>query len=70
MIKAAVDVGFRPINATLLEDPDIESVYFEAFNWNNGVTPDPSIIIEIFPPTDGNVIARIPDLWLKTRNRL
>ncbi len=69
MIKAAIDVGFRPIDATMLEDPTINSTYLETFNWNNGVTPDPSIIIEAFPPTDGNVIARIPDLWLKTRNR-
>lgn len=70
MIEAAIEAGFRPINSTWLEDPEIFSIYNSTFNWDNGVTPDPSQIVEIFPPTDGNVIARIPDLWLKTRNRI
>lgn len=69
-IEKAIQVGFRPINTTILDDPDVSAIYLDAFNWDNGVTPDPSIIIETFPPTDGNVIARIPDLWLKTRNRI
>ena len=51
-------------------DPEIAILYNSTFNWNNGVTANPSQIREIFPPTDGNVIARIPDLWLKTRNRI
>ncbi|WP_457556643.1 substrate-binding domain-containing protein [Candidatus Harpocratesius sp.] len=69
LIERAIKVGFRPINTTWLNDPEISSIYNASFNWMNGVTPDPSQIIESFPPTDGNVIARIPDLWLKTRNR-
>ncbi|MHA1775774.1 MAG: hypothetical protein ACTSWC_03305 [Promethearchaeota archaeon] len=70
MIERAIEVGFRPINSSWLQDPEIAILYNSTFNWNNGVTPNPSQIREIFPPTDGNVIARIPDLWLKTRNRI
>ena len=67
LIKQAISTGFRPINSTLLEDPEIAEVYFNSFNANYGVTSDPNRIHELLPPSDGSVIARIPDLWLMTR---
>ena len=67
LIKQAIKTGFRPINSTLLEDPDIADVYYNAFNAIYGVTSDPNRIQELLPPSDGNVISRIPDLWLMTR---
>ena len=69
MIGKAISTGFRPINNSLLEDPIINGIYNHSFNEEHGVTSDPSIILELFPPTDGTVIARIPDLWLLTRNK-
>ncbi len=69
MIAKAISTGFRPINNSLLEDPTISGIYDLSFNEDHGVTSDPSLIIELFPPTDGYVIARIPDLWLLTRNK-
>lgn len=69
MIGKAISTGFRPINNSLLEDPIINGIYIQSFNEEHGVTSDPSIILELFPPTDGTVIARIPDLWLLTRNK-
>ena len=69
MIKKAISTGFRPINNSLLENPVINEVYNLSFNEEHGVTSDPSLILELFPPTDGTVIARIPDLWLLTRNK-
>ena len=69
MIAKAISTGFRPINNSLLEDPSIQEIYSVSFNEEHGVTSDPSIILELFPPTDGTVIARIPDLWLLTRNK-
>ena len=69
MIKKAISTGFRPINNSLLEDPTIYETYNQSFNEEHGVISDPSLILELFPPTDGTVIARIPDLWLLTRNK-
>ncbi len=69
MIEKAISMGFRPINISLLEYPSIQDIYSLSFNEEHGVTSDPSLIIEVFPPTDGTVIARIPDLWLLTRNK-
>ena len=69
MIEIAISTGFRPINNSFLEDPSIQRTYSLSFNEEHGVTSDPTIILELFPPTDGTVIARIPDLWLLTRNK-
>lgn len=68
LVIKAISTGFRPINASLLIDPDVQTVYNASFNAEHGVTNDPGIFTELIPPTDGNVIARIPDLWLLTRN--
>ncbi len=67
MIEKAIRTGFRPINSTLLEDPEIYNTYNTSFNQEYGVTSNPEIIKELLAPEDGNVIARIPDLWLMTR---
>jgi Ca-activated chloride channel family protein len=69
-VKIGIQTGFRPIDTDLLLLPEIQSVYQKSFNWDKGVTPDPSVIKELIAPTDGNVIARIPDLWLLTRNKV
>lgn len=68
IIREAIHVGFRPLNASLLSNPEFHSIYLESFNENNGVTSDPFKIFELIAPTDGKVISRIPDLWLLTRN--
>lgn len=70
LVKLAISTGFRPINNSLLEDPEVAEIYLNAFNSTYGVTSDPSQIYELLPPTDGNIIARIPDLWLMTRNTI
>jgi hypothetical protein len=69
-IVFAIKTGFRPINSSLLDIPDVSAVYTRSFNSDHGVTSDPSIIKELITPTDGEVIARIPDLWLLTRNKV
>ena len=68
MVTKAISTGFRPINSTLLADPVVNEVYLAAFNENYGVTSDQGLINELVPPADGSIIARIPDLWLMTRN--
>ncbi len=68
LILKAIQTGFRPIDVNLLDESDIQEVYQLSFNMEHGVTADPGVIIELHPPTDGLVIARIPDLWLLTRN--
>ncbi len=67
MVKKAIATGFRPINSSLLEFDDVKSIYLESFTPELGVTSDPNVIHELIPPSDGKVIARIPDLWLLTR---
>jgi len=62
----SVPFGFRPGNETLVNDPDIISEMEEIFKPENGVSLN--ITIPRFDvPTDGEVLDRIPDLWLKTR---
>jgi Ca-activated chloride channel family protein len=68
MMKLAISNGFRPINQSILSDPSVQQIYNSSFDPANGVTNDPNLIKEISPPSDGLVIARIPDLWLMTRN--
>jgi Ca-activated chloride channel family protein len=68
LIKKAIFSGFRPINLTFLEDPAIKLEFDQEFNPIYGISNDSSIITELLPPSDGNIIARIPDLWLLTRN--
>ncbi len=67
MIKGAIATGFRPIDDSILEIPEIEEVYLNSFNSNFGVTSNPNVIHELLAPTDGTIISRIPDLWLMTR---
>jgi Ca-activated chloride channel family protein len=68
LVIKAISTGFRPFNDSLLLDPDVQTVYNASFNADHGVTNDPGIFTELIPPSDGNVISRIPDLWLLTRN--
>jgi Ca-activated chloride channel homolog len=68
LISKAIETGFRPINSSILSDPTINAIYNKSFNENHGVTANSSIIKELLPPSDGNVIGRVPDLWLLTRN--
>jgi Ca-activated chloride channel family protein len=69
IIRRAIQSGFRPIDNTLLNNPEIQQTLLDSFNEENGVISNQSMILELHAPTDGNVIARIPDLWLLTRNR-
>lgn len=68
ILQQAIKVGFRPLNASLLSNPDFNALYLASFNENRGVTSDPSKIKELVAPTDGTIISRIPDIWLLTRN--
>ncbi|MHA1453855.1 MAG: extracellular solute-binding protein [Promethearchaeota archaeon] len=68
LVIKAISTGFRPINESLLLDLDVQVVYNASFNADHGVTNDPGVFTELISPTDGNVISRIPDLWLLTRN--
>ncbi len=70
LVIKAIGTGFRPYNNSLLDDPDVQSVYNASFNAEHGVTSNATLIkqLELDPPSDGNVISRIPDLWLLTRN--
>ena len=62
----AVPFGFRPGNETLVNDTDIVAEMQQVFKPENGVSLD--LTIPRFDvPTDGEVLDRIPDLWIKTR---
>lgn len=64
--QQAVPFGFRPGNETLLNDTDIIQEMQEVFKPANGVAFN--LTIPRFDvPTDGEILDRIPDLWLKTR---
>jgi len=68
LIMKAIGTGFRPINDSLLLDPEVQAIYNASFNAEHGVTNNPGIFTELNSTIDGNVISRIPDLWLLTRN--
>ncbi|MCE7741446.1 MAG: ABC transporter substrate-binding protein [Candidatus Heimdallarchaeota archaeon] len=64
--KQAIPFGFRPGNETIVNDTDIIAEMEQVFKSENGVALD--ITIPKFSvPTDGEVLDRIPDVWLKTR---
>ncbi len=64
--KQAIPFGFRPGNETIVNDTDIIAEMEQVFKPENGVALD--ITIPKFSvPTDGEVLDRIPDVWLKTR---
>lgn len=62
----AIQFGFRPGNESLNTDPDALSRLQEVFKPELGVKLELNIP-RFMPPTDGEVLDRIPDLWLKTR---
>ncbi len=64
--EEAIPFGFRPGNRTLVNDPDIIKEMNQVFKSNNGVKLNLTIP-HFSPPDDGEVLDRIPDLWLKTR---
>ncbi len=62
----AVPFGFRPGNETLVNDTDTINEMQQVFKTESGVSLN--ITIPRFnTPTDGKLLDRIPDLWLKTR---
>ena len=62
----SVPFGFRPGNETLVSNPEIISEMEKIFKPENGVSLN--ITIPRFDvPSDGEVLDKIPDLWLKTR---
>lgn len=64
--QKAIPFGFRPGNETLVNDTDIISEMQNIFKPENGVSLNISIP-RFDAPTDGEILDRIPDLWLKTR---
>ena len=64
--KKAIPFGFRPGNQSIINDSDVREEINSVFKEENGVKP--TLSIPLFEtPTDGEVLDRIPDLWLKTR---
>ncbi|MHA1115389.1 MAG: extracellular solute-binding protein [Candidatus Heimdallarchaeaceae archaeon] len=64
--KKAIPFGFRPGNQSIINDIDVLEEINSIFKEENGVKP--TLSIPLFKtPTDGEVLDRIPDLWLKTR---
>jgi Ca-activated chloride channel family protein len=56
-VISAMEYGFRPINSSIPLDPEV-------FNYDtNGISFNLSIP-ELKTPNDGNVLLKIPDLWL------
>ncbi|MFX1409035.1 MAG: extracellular solute-binding protein [Promethearchaeota archaeon] len=56
-IESALEYGFRPINPSIPLDPEV-------FNYeNNGIAYEINVP-ELKTPTDGDVLLKIPDLWL------
>ncbi|NHJ19802.1 MAG: ABC transporter substrate-binding protein [Candidatus Lokiarchaeota archaeon] len=56
-VISAMEYGFRPINSSIPLDPEV-------FNYEtNGISFNLSIP-ELKTPTDGDVLLKIPDLWL------
>ncbi|MHA1622404.1 MAG: substrate-binding domain-containing protein [Candidatus Heimdallarchaeaceae archaeon] len=64
--KVSIPFGFRPGNETIKDDPDVITEMEKIFKPENGVQLNISIP-RFNVPTDGEVLDRIPDLWLKTR---
>ncbi len=63
---SAIPYGFRPGNQTLINDNDVLASLTEVFDPALGVKLNMTIP-KFENPTDGEVLDRIPDLWLKTR---
>ena len=62
----AVPFGFRPGNETLANDTDIINEMQQIFKSESGVSLNLTIP-RFNTPMDGELLDRIPDLWLKTR---
>lgn len=59
-VISAMESGFRPINRSISLDPEV-------FNYEeNGIAYDINVP-ELSVPEDGNVLLRIPDLWLLSK---
>jgi Ca-activated chloride channel family protein len=56
-VVSAMEYGFRPINASIPLDPEV-------FNYENSGIAFNLTISEMQPPIDGDVLLKIPDLWL------
>ncbi|MFX1452485.1 MAG: hypothetical protein ACFFCM_16715, partial [Promethearchaeota archaeon] len=56
-IKDAMEYGFRPIDPTIKLDEDV-------FNYKDNGLDYNLTIPELESPKDGEVLARIPDVWL------
>ncbi|MFX0028054.1 MAG: substrate-binding domain-containing protein [Candidatus Hermodarchaeota archaeon] len=56
-VLSALEYGFRPINSSISLDPEV-------FNYeSNGITLNLTVP-ELKTPSDGDVLLKIPDLWL------
>jgi len=56
-VESAIEYGFRPIDPSIPLDPEV-------FNYEtNGITMELNVP-ELNTPLDGNVLLKIPDLWL------
>lgn len=56
-VVSAMEYGFRPINASITLDPEV-------FNYDNSGIAYNITVPEMQTPIDGNVLLKIPDLWL------
>ncbi len=64
--QLAIDYGFRPVRTDIFNDPSVIEKFNEVFNPNNGVVANLTIK-ELEPPEEGQVLERIPDVWVATK---
>jgi Ca-activated chloride channel family protein len=67
-VASAIDYGFRPINESILLNPEISSRFDSVFDYDsNGIISNISHIPEQKAPLDGEALLKMPDLWLLTK---
>ncbi|MFW9897374.1 MAG: hypothetical protein ACFFD7_16335, partial [Candidatus Thorarchaeota archaeon] len=59
-VESALQYGFRPINSSIPLDPTV-------FNYETNGIAFNITVPELQTPTDGNVLLKIPDLWLLSK---
>lgn len=59
-VESALEYGFRPINSSIPLDPAV-------FNYETNGIAFNITVPELHTPTDGDVLLKIPDLWLLSK---
>ena len=59
-VESALQYGFRPINSSIPLDPAV-------FNYETNGIAFKTSVPELLTPSDGDVLLKIPDLWLLSK---